>query len=570
MIIKIKNNVNTNFNNLITLEEIIKYNQKNASSNLIELKHSRLKSYLTKKRAIYQRILKVCWAIDLKNKQYYKSNKLKTYSTIEIYNIVNKCLAKDNKKISIRTLEYDISFLNQTLLITTKLKHLGKDNGSFAFYIQNKNLWKHRFIIIQEAINKEIKEYLKDKKIVSDFSKEINNAINNNKIKNIKPKSPITDEPITDEPITDEPITDEPITDEPITDEPITDEPITDEPITDEPITDEPITDEPITDEPITDEPITDEPITDEPITDEPITDEPITDEPITDEPITDEPITDEPITDEPITDEPITDEPITDEPITDEPITDEPITDEPITDEPITDEPITDEPITDEPITDEPITDEPITDEPITDEPITDEPITDEPITDEPIADVSIADVSIADVIPKGIKDINKIKNSIEEKNKKINKISYKEYIANRLVKVHKIEKLQIIKIHKISNNEKTYVNALRNLKLAIEKYKEEYKIEDISNHFIKEFKNKYSKKIWMMNGKTDKTNDFDEIWEKRFKKTFLNKNLKEQYRNNYEKENKGINNNEKRLSILFSSSKGFKRISKIKINQN
>ncbi|WKC89479.1 plasmid maintenance protein (plasmid) [Borreliella finlandensis] len=367
MIIKIKKNVNANFNNLITLEEIIKYNQKNVSANLIELKHSRLKSYLTKKRAIYQRILKVCWAIDLKNKQYYKSNKLKTYSTIEIYNIVNKCLAKDNKKISIRTLEYDISFLNQILLITTKLKHLGKDNGSFAFYIQNKNLWKHRFTIIQEAINKEIKEYLKDKKIVSDFSKEINNAINKNNIKNIKPKS--------------------------------------------------------------------------------------------------------------------------------------------------------------------------------------------------------SVADESIADVIPKGIKDINKIKNSIEEKNIKITKISYKEYIANKLVKVHKIKKMQITKILKISNNEKTYVNALRNLKLAIEKYKEEYKIEDISNHFIKEFKNKYSKKIWMMNGKTEKTNDFNEIWEKRFKKTFLNKNLKEQYKSNY-LENKKTNNNEKKIIILFSSNKGFKRISKITIN--
>ncbi|MGF7101853.1 plasmid maintenance protein [Borreliella kurtenbachii] len=370
MIIKIKNNVNTNFNNLITLEEIIKYNQKNTGSNLIELKRSRLKAYLTKKKAIYQRILKVCWAIELKNKGYYKSNKINTYSTIEIYNIVNKCLAKDNKKISIRTLEYDISFLNQILLITTKLKHLGKDNGSFAFYIQNKNLWKHRFTIIQDAINEEIKEYLKDKKIVSDFSKEINNTINKNNIRNIKSKS--------------------------------------------------------------------------------------------------------------------------------------------------------------------------------------------------------SIADESIAAVIPKGIKDTNKIKNSVERNNKKINKIPYKEFITNRLVKTHKIEKLQIAKILKISNNETTYVNALRNLKSAIEKYKEEYEIKDISNHFIKEFKNKYSKKIWMMNEKTDKINDFNEIWEKRFKKTFLSKNLKEKYKSNHEKKNKKINNNEQRVSIIFSNNKGFKRISKIKVNQN
>ncbi|WKC78439.1 plasmid maintenance protein (plasmid) [Borreliella turdi] len=365
MIIKIKNNVNKNFNNLITLEELIKNNQKNTNSNLIKLKYSRLKSYLTKKRAIYQRMLKVCWAIELKNKEYYKSNKLKTYSTTEIYNIVNKCLAKDNQKTSIRTLEYDISFLNQVLLITTKLKHLGKDNGSFAFYIQNKNLWKHRFTVIQEAINKEIEEYLKDKKIVSDFSKEIDNTKNKN---NIKPRS--------------------------------------------------------------------------------------------------------------------------------------------------------------------------------------------------------SIADESIADVIPKGIKDIYKIKNSIRKKDNKIHKTSYKEYIARRLVKVHKIEKLQIIKILKISNNEKTYVNALRNLSLAIEKYKKEYRIEDISNHFIKEFKNKYSKKIWMMNGKTDKTNDFNEIWETRFKKTFLSKSLEENYYNEYVKDKKNIFNNKKRISLTFSNHKGIKKISKIKIN--
>ncbi|MBB6043311.1 plasmid maintenance protein (plasmid) [Borreliella yangtzensis] len=365
MIIKIRNNVNKNFNNLITLEELLKQNQKNTNSNLIELKQSRLKSYLTKKKTIYKRILKVCWAIELKNKEYHKSNKLKTYSTIEIYNIVNKCLSKDNQKTSIRTLEYDISFLNKALLITTKLKHLGKDNGSFAFYIQNKNLWKHRFKVIQEIINEEIKEYLKDKKIVSDFSKEIDNTIKKN---NIKPKS--------------------------------------------------------------------------------------------------------------------------------------------------------------------------------------------------------SIADESIADVIPKGTKDIYKIKNSIRKKPEKMNKISYKEYITKKLMKVHKIKKLQITKILKISNNEKTYINALRNLKSAIEKYKKEYEIEDISRHFIKEFKNKYSKKIWMMNGKTDKINDFNEIWEKRFKKTFLNKSLKENNKNYYLKNKKNIFNHEKKINLFFSNNKGFKKINKIEIN--
>ncbi|WPM06349.1 plasmid maintenance protein (plasmid) [Borreliella sinica] len=368
MIIEIKNNVNNNLNNLLTLEELIKHNQKNTNTNSIKLKQSRLKSYLTKKKSIYQRILKVCWAIELKNKEYYKSNKLRTYSTIEIYNIVNKCLAKDNKKISIRTLEYDISFLNKVLLITTKLKHLGKDNGSFAFYIQNKNLWKHRFTVIQEAINEEIKEYLKDKKIVSDFSKEIDNDLNNKNIKNIKPKR--------------------------------------------------------------------------------------------------------------------------------------------------------------------------------------------------------SIADESIADVIPKGIKDIYKIKNSIDESNKNPNKIPYKEYITSKLMKVHKIKKTQITKILKISNNEKTYINALRNLNLAIEQYKKEYEIEDISNHFIKEFKNKYSKKIWMMNGRTKKINDFKEIWEKRFKRRVPKGSLEENYNNEYAKEKKNTDIHKKGIRLFFSNYKGLKKINKIKIN--
>lgn len=42
------------------------------------------------------------------------------------------------------------------------------------------------------------------------------------------------------------------------------------------------------------------------------------------------------------------------------------------------------------------------------------------------------------------------------------------------------------------------------------------------------------------MMNGKTDKVNDFNEIWETRFKKALLNKSLKESYYNKYLKDKK------------------------------
>ncbi len=68
MIIKIRNNVNKNFNNLITLEELIKHNQKNTASNLIELKQSRLKSYLTKKRPYTKEYLRYAGQLILKTK----------------------------------------------------------------------------------------------------------------------------------------------------------------------------------------------------------------------------------------------------------------------------------------------------------------------------------------------------------------------------------------------------------------------------------------------------------------------------------------------------------------------
>ncbi len=77
MIIKIKNNVNTNFNNLITLEEIIKYNQKNASSNLIELKRSRLKSYLTKKEPYTKEYSKYAGQLTLKTNNTINLTNLK-------------------------------------------------------------------------------------------------------------------------------------------------------------------------------------------------------------------------------------------------------------------------------------------------------------------------------------------------------------------------------------------------------------------------------------------------------------------------------------------------------------
>ncbi|WKC83946.1 hypothetical protein QIA37_00160 (plasmid) [Borrelia sp. CA_690] len=77
MIIKILNNVNTNFNNLITLEEIKKYVPKNTNSNLIELKQSRLKSYLTKKRPYTKEYSKYAGQLNLKTKNTINLTNLK-------------------------------------------------------------------------------------------------------------------------------------------------------------------------------------------------------------------------------------------------------------------------------------------------------------------------------------------------------------------------------------------------------------------------------------------------------------------------------------------------------------
>lgn len=70
------------------------------------------------------------------------------------------------------------------------------------------------------------------------------------------------------------------------------------------------------------------------------------------------------------------------------------------------------------------------------------------------------------------------------------------------------------------------------------------------------------------MMNGKTDKVNDFNEIWETRFKKALLNKSLKESYHNEYLKDKKNGTNYDKRIRVIFDNHKGLKKISKIKIN--
>ncbi|WP_241766586.1 plasmid maintenance protein [Borrelia coriaceae] len=91
-------------------------------------------------------------------------------------------------------------------------------------------------------------------------------------------------------------------------------------------------------------------------------------------------------------------------------------------------------------------------------------------------------------------------------------------------------MSKNYVNQIKEYSNNDSTYINALINLETAILEYQSEYYIEDILEHFLKQFDNRYKYKIWMMMRRTDGViSDYDLIWEGRFKDWYPNK-----YKNN------------------------------------
>ncbi|AHH13322.1 Hypothetical protein BHO_0122100 (plasmid) [Borrelia hermsii YBT] len=55
-------------------------------------------------------------------------------------------------------------------------------------------------------------------------------------------------------------------------------------------------------------------------------------------------------------------------------------------------------------------------------------------------------------------------------------------------------------------------------NLETAIIEYRSEYYIEDILEHFLKQFSNRYKYKVWMMMRRKDGViSDYELIWEGR-----------------------------------------------------
>ncbi|WP_231439816.1 plasmid maintenance protein [Borrelia duttonii] len=151
------------------------------------------------------------------------------------------------------------------------------------------------------------------------------------------------------------------------------------------------------------------------------------------------------------------------------------------------------------------------------------------------------ISHVQAPDVINKAnISNINKknSKNSLEKNSakslssekQKSEKVQFKRIgVKTRLIDVHKISRNYMQQVKELSNNDSTYVNALLNLETAINEYGKEYDIEDILKHFLKQFGNRYKYKVWMMMKRKDGViNDYDLIWEGRFKDWYSHKHKK------------------------------------------
>ncbi|ACH93957.1 uncharacterized conserved protein, partial (plasmid) [Borrelia duttonii Ly] len=158
------------------------------------------------------------------------------------------------------------------------------------------------------------------------------------------------------------------------------------------------------------------------------------------------------------------------------------------------------------------------------------------------------ISHVQTPDVINKAnISNVNKenSKNFLEKNSakslscekpksgkQKSEKVQFKRIgVKTRLIDVHKISRNYMQQVKELSNNDSTYINALLNLETAINEYGKEYDIEDILKHFIKQFGNRYKYKVWMMMKRKDGViNDYDLIWEGRFKDWYSHK-----YKKNY-----------------------------------
>ncbi|MBB6032077.1 hypothetical protein HNR35_001080 [Borreliella spielmanii] len=154
--------------------QILGENSKKTDPNLKEISDLRLSSHIGRKEIEYQRLLKVSWLLEKKYQKYLKSQKLEKYQIKDIIKVVNSMLAKNNyKTIAKSTMHKDLQKLVKMNLVVSFSKSFGKNNGGFALYKPNADIWQHRVEIIRAYFENEIREYTQDKRIVTTFKKEI-------------------------------------------------------------------------------------------------------------------------------------------------------------------------------------------------------------------------------------------------------------------------------------------------------------------------------------------------------------------------------------------------------------
>ncbi|QBK64020.1 hypothetical protein EZU68_06505, partial (plasmid) [Borrelia miyamotoi] len=104
------------------LKTLIALNKDKTSPELKYVLISQVKSQIIRMLKRYNRLLKIYWAIDTKNKNYIRSGGVEEYSARDIYNMVSKLLKNDGyKKVCKRTLERDINLLNEMGLFKSKI-----------------------------------------------------------------------------------------------------------------------------------------------------------------------------------------------------------------------------------------------------------------------------------------------------------------------------------------------------------------------------------------------------------------------------------------------------------------
>ncbi|UGQ16703.1 plasmid maintenance protein [Borrelia sp. RT5S] len=156
----------------LLLNRLMKLNESKDAASCGKIKVFQVQDIIKRKSYRGDRLHKIYWTVNAKNKQYKHLNQ--RYSASDIYLICMDLLERDGqKKVSKRTIQNDIKLLNQMGLLKTVTIRFGVDKGSTSFYMQNMELASKYKQIIDTYLEKQLIEGLKDKIIIGDFDEHI-------------------------------------------------------------------------------------------------------------------------------------------------------------------------------------------------------------------------------------------------------------------------------------------------------------------------------------------------------------------------------------------------------------